>query len=142
MQKTASGKGTPARVARLHCAASLAYLGHFDEARPAYEEALEFLAGDVPISARLELTRAFARAVSQTPLEYALASLDRLAEKLSVITDSFNTNSHVCLSVVAFMESLVLGHASEDLTIGEVGRQWLDDDEYLIRRRVHRDMGP
>jgi tetratricopeptide (TPR) repeat protein len=140
MQRSSSGQSTPARVARLHCAASLAYLGHFDEARPAFEEALAFLAGDLPISTRLPLTRTFARAVGQAPLEYALASLDRLAEKLPVITDSFNTNSHVCLSVLAFMESLVLGYASEDLTMGELGRQWLDDDEYLLRRRVHRDM--
>lgn len=142
MQTAASGAGTPARVARLHCAAALAYLGHFDQARPAFEEALAVLDKDLPTPARLELTRAFARAVSQAPVEHALAALDRLAGKLPVITDSFNTNSHVCLSVVAFMESLVLGYASDDLSIGELGRQWLDDDEYLVRRRVHRDMGP
>jgi hypothetical protein len=140
MQKAASGTGTPARIARLHGAAALAYLGRFDQARPVFEDALTVLAGDLPVPACLELTRALARAVSHAPLEYALSALERLADKLPVITDSFNTNSHVCLSVVSFMESLVLGYASDDLTIGDLGRQWLDDDEYLIRRRVHRDM--
>jgi hypothetical protein len=136
----ASGDATPARVARLHCAAALSYLGHFEQARTGFEDALAFLERDLPTPVRLELTRAFARAVSQAPLDYAMAALDRLAERLTVITDSFNTNSHVCISVVAFMESLVLGHASDDLAIGDLGRQWLDDDEYLVRRRVHRDM--
>jgi hypothetical protein len=142
MQKAVSGDATPARVARLHGAAALAHLGQFEAARPVFEDELLRLAGNVPIPARLELTRALARAVSHSPLEYALAALDRMAEKLRVVTDSFNTNSHVCLSVVSFMESLVLGYASDDLTLGDLGRQWLDDDEYLIRRRVHRDMGP
>jgi len=38
------------------------------------------------------------------------------------------------------MESLILGYAAEDLALGDLGRQWLDDDEYLVRRRVHRDL--
>jgi hypothetical protein len=140
MQKTAAGTGTPAMVARLHTASALAYLGRFESARGVFEETLGVLAGDVPVPTRLDLTRALARAVVNAQQEYALAVLEKLAAKLSVVTDSFNTNSHLCLSVVAFVESLVLGYASEDLAIGELGRRWLDDDEYLIRRRIQRDM--
>jgi len=58
MQQAAAGAGTPARVARIHCAAALAYLGHFDQASPVFEEALGLLDGAVPTPARLELTRA------------------------------------------------------------------------------------
>ena len=142
MQKAAGGKGIPAMVARLHTAAGLAYLGHFDRGRAVFEEALGVLAGDLLVPARIDLTRALARAVGSAPQEFAVATLAKLADRLAVVTDSFNTNSHVCLSVVAFVESLVLGYASEELAIGERGRQWLDDDEYLIRRRIHKDMGP
>ncbi len=140
IQKAATGSSTPARVARLHAASVLAYLGHFDRAKVVFEEALGVLGGDLPVPDRLELTRALTRALGRAPEQYAVAALDKLAGKLAVVTDSFNTNSHVCLSVVSFMESLVLGYASEDLTIGDAGRRWLDDDEYLIRRRIHRDM--
>ena len=58
------------------------------------------------------------------------------------MTDKYNTNSHYCLSVIQFMEALILSLASEDLALGEVGRRWLEEDEYLVRRRVHtRDLG-
>jgi hypothetical protein len=39
------------------------------------------------------------------------------------------------------MEGLILGYASEDLALGDVGRRWLDEDEYLVRRRIERDLG-
>jgi hypothetical protein len=90
---------------------------------------------------RLRVTRAYAQALGHAPLEYAVGALGALAGGLSGVTDSFNTNSHFCLSVVHFMESLVLGYASDDLALGEQGRRWLDEDEHLVRRRVHRDLG-
>ena len=55
--------------------------------------------------------------------------------------DKFSTNSHFSLSTIAFMEALVLGYARSDLALGELGRRWLDEDEYLVRRRIHRDIG-
>ncbi len=137
----ASGKGTAMLLARVHLGAGLAHLGRFDRARPLLEEALGVLgAAGMPMSERLELTRGLARALGQAPEAFAVAALGKLAQGLAGITDSFNTNSHFCLSVVSFMESLVLGYASEDLALGEQGRQWLDEDEYLIRRRIHREL--
>jgi len=35
----------------------------------------------------------------------------------------------------------VLGHVGDDLTLNETTRRFLDEDEYLVRRRVHRDVG-
>ena len=40
-----------------------------------------------------------------------------------------------------FVESLVLGITSDDLALGEAGRRFVEDDEHLIRRRLHRDLG-
>jgi hypothetical protein len=140
MQKAAAGAGAPAMIARLHTASALAYLGRVDSAKSVFEETLGALAADVPVPLRLDLTRALARGVVNAPEEYALGVLEQLAAKLQVVTDSFNTNSHLCLSVIAFVEAIVLGYASDDLAMGELGRRWLDDDEYLIRRRIQRDM--
>jgi tetratricopeptide (TPR) repeat protein len=140
LQAAAKGKATAHLIARLHTAAALAYIGEIDRARPVFEEALTVLQGDLPMPERLQLTRALARALGTAPLAYAVAGLDQIQKKLEVVTDSFNTNSHVCLSVVDFMESLVLGYASEDLAVDPIARRFLDDDEYLVRRRIHRDL--
>ncbi len=141
LQTAASGATTSALLARLHGAAALAYLGELERAEPVFAEALGVLGGTLPMAARLDLTRALARAVAPAPLPYALGVLDKLGDKLATVTDSFNTNSHVCVSALGFVEAIVLGYASDDLTLGELRRQWLDDDEYLVRRRIHRDMG-
>jgi hypothetical protein len=136
----AHGEGTPLVLARLYLAGGNLYLGHAERARPALDEAQRRLGGDVTMAERLQLVRGVARAVTHAPEPLALETLAKLAQQLPRISDSFNTNSHFCLSVIAFMESLVLGYASEDLALGDLGRQWLDEDEYLIRRRVHRDL--
>ena len=139
MQKIASGDGLAARIARVHAASALAYTGAFDKARPVFDATLTALSRDMPMPARLDLTRALTRALAHAPFDYALASLQTIADKLDVVTDSFNTNSHVCVSVVAFMESLVFGYASDELGVSDAGRKWLDDDEYLIRKRIQRE---
>jgi hypothetical protein len=139
-QAAATGKTTAHLVARLHTAAGLAYLGDIDRARPVFEQALAVLAGDIPMPDRLKVTRAVARALGTAPLEVAIAGLDQLQDRLAIVTDSFNTNTHVCLSVLDFMEALVLGYASDELSVGQAGKKLLDDDEYLVRRRIHRDL--
>jgi hypothetical protein len=138
LRAAAKGKGTPMLLARLSLAGASFALG--EPARAAIDEALAALGGELMMADRLQIARGVARAVAHAPEDLALATLARLADGLRLVTDSFNTNSHFCLSLIAFMESLVLGYAAEDLALGDVGRQWLDDDEVLVRRRVHRDL--
>jgi cellulose synthase operon protein C len=140
LQAAAKGRATVHLVARLHTAAGLAYLGEVERARPVFEEALAALQGELPMPERLQLTRALSRALGAAPVGYAIGGLDQVLKKLDVVTDSFNTNTHVCLSVLDFMEALVLGYASEDLAVDHLARRFLDDDEYLVRRRIHRDL--
>jgi hypothetical protein len=35
---------------------------------------------------------------------------------------------------------VVLAVVTEDFAVGSVARHWLEDDEFLVRRRIHRDM--
>ena len=47
--------------------------------------------------------------------------------------------------VAASLTLSVLGRVvrslvSENMALGDQARRWLDDDEYLVRRRVHGDM--
>lgn len=36
--------------------------------------------------------------------------------------------------------AIVLGLSSDDLILGEASRRFVEDDEYLIRRRLHCDL--
>jgi len=135
------GSGTAVVVARLQLASGLADMGRMEQAQLMVQEGTRALRDkSLLLVDRLELTRAMASTVSHLPQAQAIGELQQLALQLPQITDSFNTNSHFCLSVIQFMESLILGHASEQLALGQLGRRWLDEDEYLVRRRIHRDL--
>jgi hypothetical protein len=139
---------------RLAIAAGLAFLGDTARALPIFDQARAALGADFqalgevrkdgtrpPLTRLLELTRALALAYAQAPLGDALGGIAELAQHLREITDHLNTNSHFCLSVLHFVESLVLGITSDDLALGEASRRFVEDDEHLIRRRLHRDLG-
>ncbi len=137
------GEDTRTLQARLALASGFAYLGAMPQAEPIINEVQQRLAREsgLIIPDRLRLTRAVAQALSHASTEVALPGLLRIAQQLPFVTDSYNTNSHFCLSLVDFADALVLGHVGDDLTLNETTRRFLDEDEYLVRRRVHRDVG-
>jgi hypothetical protein len=137
------GEDTKTLQARLALASGFGYLGASAQAQPIIDEVQIRLGREsgLIIPDRLKLTRAIAQALSHAPTEVALPGLSRIAQQLPWMTDSYNTNSHFCLSLVDFADALVLGHVGDDLTLNETTRRFLDEDEYLVRRRVHRDVG-
>jgi hypothetical protein len=147
------GEDVPTLQARLGLASGFMYLGAHAQAQPIVDEATARLGREsgLVIAERMKLSRATSQALSHASTELALPGLLRLSQQLPWITDSFNTNGgagpdgkqryHFCLSMVDFADSLVLGHVGDDLTLNETTRRFLDEDEYLVRRRVHRDVG-
>ena len=143
--------GLDSLTARVHLAAGMAFAGDMHRAEPVLEEATQALRQErLSVPNRLKLTRALANAWSQAPREAALEGIGALIFQLPEITDSYNTNTvqvdgqgnrGFCLSVIEFVEAIALGYASEDLALGDLGRRWMDEDEYLVRRRIHRDVG-
>jgi hypothetical protein len=59
--------------------------------------------------------------------------LDQLPNTLT--TRSFYSRFHLNVA-----ESVVLALASHEFALGSAARHWLDEDEYLIRQRIHRDV--
>ncbi|HEX4456165.1 MAG TPA: hypothetical protein VH143_35130 [Kofleriaceae bacterium] len=141
--------GSPVQVlrGRLAIAGGLSYLGEYDRAKPIFEQAHATIDNTTlsPTSTnakeRLELVRATALAYAQAPLQHAIAGIAQLSNVFKDISDVQSVNSHYCLSVLDFVESLVLGITSDDLALGEAGRRFVEDDEHLIRRRLHADLG-
>lgn len=61
-------------------------------------------------------------------------------EKLARLPNTFTTSSFYSRFHLNVAEAVVLTLSGEDFTLGPSARRWLDEDEYLIRRRVHRDV--
>lgn len=142
VERALPAKGTDTLRARLALASGLAYLGVSERALPIFDQARKALGEPgMLVPARLDVVRALALAYAQAPLASALGGISELSRLLADITDSYGTNTHYCLSVLHFVESLVLGITSDDLALGEAGRRFVEDDEHLIRRRLHRDLG-
>jgi hypothetical protein len=89
---------------------------------------------------RLELIRAIGMALARTTADQAIAGVQRLLGQLPQITDSYNTNSHFCLSMLHFFESMVLTLASDDLSMSTWARAWVEQDTHLLVRRIASDL--
>jgi hypothetical protein len=89
---------------------------------------------------RTPLARAYAMALSQAPIKIAQFRFEELFEKLEGIRDVSTTSDYYSQMQIQIIESVVLAIVSESFTIGTQARRWLDDDEFLVRRRIHRDV--
>jgi hypothetical protein len=125
----------------LHVASGWFYFGQDSRAKPILDEARAVLfEGELTSREQTELACGYVRTLGQGPAELALARLEELFLNLGRVHDSYTTNSHYSLSRLDFLEAVVFSLVSDDFTLDQAGRRWLDDDEFLVRRRIHRDV--
>jgi hypothetical protein len=125
----------------LHVAAGWFYFGLDSRARHILDEVRELLLeGDLEPWKQTPLACAYAQTLGQAPVELALQRLSELLRKVQRVSDCYTTNSHYSLSRLRLVEAVVLALVSDDFTVDKAGRRWLDEDEYLVRRRIHRDV--
>ncbi len=125
----------------LHVAGSWYYFGMESEAKPVMEEARTLLYhGELDAREQTKLACAYAKTLGQAPVDIALQCIDEMFQKLERVADTFTTNSHYSVSQLSVVEAVVLSVVSEDFALGTMARRWLDDEEFLIRRRVHADV--
>lgn len=84
----------------------------------------------------LEWHRQHAFALARLSPDHVIEGMRQAIPRFTRVTDSFQTNSHFCLSVVHFMESLVLGLARADLALTPEARRMIDFDEQCVRERI------
>ncbi|MCI0699761.1 MAG: hypothetical protein L0241_01575 [Planctomycetia bacterium] len=121
-------------------------LGLNDQAEPILAEARNELLGSnalsLPPKDYTELAKAYVTALGQGPPERALHSIIELFRKMSPskITNTWTTAQYYSRFHLNLAEEVIRAVVSEDSALGQSGRKWLDDDEYLVRRRIHADM--
>jgi hypothetical protein len=98
------------------------------------------MAGDLAPRDQTQLAAAYAKAAGQAPVEMAQKRLEEIFKQLKGIKDTYTTSTHFSVSQLDVVESVVLAVVSDDFTMGTQARRWLDDDEFLVRRRIHRDV--
>jgi cellulose synthase operon protein C len=125
----------------LQVAAGWFFFGQNENAWPMIDNSYQMLINPelIPVQ-QTQVACAYAYALGQAPVSDAMSRFQVLFKKLKGISDSFTTNSHFSLSQVVVVESVLLSMVSDDFTMTESGRRWLDDDEFLIRRRIHQDV--
>jgi cellulose synthase operon protein C len=89
---------------------------------------------------RVKLACAYATALGQGPQGPAQQRLEELFRRLSGIRGTYTTNDYYSWCQLQLTEAVVLAVVSEDFCQGAGARRWLDEDEFLVRRRVHRDL--
>ncbi|HEY7154097.1 MAG TPA: hypothetical protein VH575_09095 [Gemmataceae bacterium] len=126
--------------ALLHVASSWCYFGRDHQADPVLRTVRSVLfKAAYPSLKQKDLACAYARTVGQTTMEAAKKRLEEIFRELKGVRESFTSGSHFSVLQLDVIESVVLAVVSDDFTQGTQTRRWLDDDEFLVRRRIHDD---
>jgi hypothetical protein len=125
----------------LHVASGWFYFNEEAEARKLLEEArLLLFDGELEKHDKRRLACAYIATLAWAPVDLAMVAIDELLERLDGIFDSLSTRSHFSVSKLEVVEAMVLAVVTEEFAMGQVARRWLEDDEYLVRRRIHLDV--
>jgi hypothetical protein len=139
-ERVAGDNGLASVIARVHIAAAFASLGQSGRVHAAFVSALALLPELTAPADHQALLREISVALSRSSPGQAIAGARTLMEQLANTSDSMSTNSHYCLAVIHLMEAVVTALASEDLVLSEWARRWIEEDEHLLHRRIHRDL--
>jgi hypothetical protein len=133
--------GSEALGALLHVAVGWYYFGRERQAEPVLQTARALLLkAELHPREQTALACIYAKAVGQAPVEVAQKRLEEIFRSLKGIRDTYTTSTHFSVSQLDVLEAVVLAVVSDDFTLGTQARRWLDDDEFLVRRRIHQDL--
>jgi hypothetical protein len=132
----------------LNVAAGWLHLDQPKKAASILEAAREWIrspdnrAADRPSLQYVPLVCAYIAAAGQAPLDEAVARIEELftSGRMDRLPNTFTSGPFYSRFHLNVAEAVVLTLATEDFTLGPAARRWLEDDEYLVRRRIHRDV--
>jgi hypothetical protein len=125
------------------------FFGGFEKAKPFLDEARATFVENQKTSREralkpdkvTKLVRAYVSALGQGPVDEALNRIEDLFQGgLEKLPNGFTTATHFSRLHLNIVEDVVRSLVSDNMALGDQARRWLDDDEYLVRRRIHSDM--
>lgn len=139
--KTPDVPRTALLLRRLHITGGWFYVGRDLEATSALDDArLVLLSRRLGSRDQSNLASAYVAALGHAPVRIALGRIQEVFEQVENVADQHTTNSHFSLSRLRVVEAAVLAVVNDDFALGPTVRRWLDDDEFRVRQRIHRDM--
>jgi cellulose synthase operon protein C len=126
---------------KLQVAAGWFYFGRDQRAWPILDAVRTLILGeDLMRLHRTTLTCAYVAALGHAPVDEAVPRLSEVFRDLDGIHDNYTTNTHYSVSQLNVVEATVLAMVGDDMVLDPGARRWLDEDEYLVRRRIHADV--
>lgn len=120
-------------------------IGLGEQARPILEMArAELLDGRSKLQPKdyVPLAQAYVAALTQGPAETGLPQVGELYRRMppGKVVNGWTTARFYSRFHLNLVEETVLAVVSDDFARGTAGRRWLEEDELLVRRRIHADM--
>ena len=123
------------------------YFGQVEKAAEIVGKVREILlTQELPPIEQRDLACAYINCISHAPVEAAIGMISELYQvkgkkrSLANIKDSMTTSSHFSISQLDLVETTILALVSDEFSLNEESRRWLDEDEFLVRRRIHDDV--
>ncbi len=129
-------------VALLEVAGGWLSFGQTDRAEHVLKVSQEVLfQNEVPQASHVALAKAYIAALGQGSVESSKDRLQELLQNLRGIRDNFGPNAyHISQSQLEVIETIILAVTHDDFALGPTARRWLEDDEFLVRQRIHREV--
>jgi cellulose synthase operon protein C len=99
-----------------------------------------FLGATAGTPERTALALAYAEALGFAPARIALGRLEEVFQRLDHVTVHSSSNCYYTLHPLRLIDAVVRAVVTDEFAIPPAVSAWLDEDEFLIRRRIHRDM--
>jgi hypothetical protein len=127
---------------RLGLAISWFAVGNEDAGYQVLHEAGEtlYLSAELNSRERTQLALTYAETLGFAPAVIAHGRLCELFERLKGIQIQGATNRYFTLKPLQLVDVVVRSVVTDEFALGPAVRGWLDDDEFLIRGRIHRDL--
>ncbi|MDG1872289.1 MAG: hypothetical protein P8J27_00150 [Mariniblastus sp.] len=123
------------------------YFGQDQRAGVIVEEVRSLLlSADMTPIEQKDLACAYVNCVSHAPVDYAVGMIKELFQcendtrTLDNIKDNMTTSSHFSISQLHLIEATVLALVSDEFSLNDECRRWLDEDEFLVRHKIHHDV--
>jgi hypothetical protein len=117
------------------------YFGQDEQAEAVFQAARVMLfKNELDHKQQTPLACTYASALGQAPMQIAQERLAEIFERLEQIYDGYSTMEYFSRFQFQVVEAVVLAVVSDDFTQGTQARRWLDEDEYLVRQRIHGDV--